>query len=421
MVDKEVGESHEVLTPREHDRKNRGSEQCPLHRTFHHQQSQHKQHQHEGAHIHRAARHRLLAPILSYLLIQRQVVRVGFLHGLFVARQGHRGAALGIRNEQRPCLADAVGPLRDVVALQSARRLVARVGLHQFALATHGLLRILPRMIEVGNVYQNTYGTGSQTHRRGLYDVLPAGGLGIAAGQALNDERHHHHRYREQIIVGHLHVVGLHLKGGEEGREDESPQVFSSVGQHDAGNHRRQVGQRPHLPDVAGRNDDEEITAEGPDNAAQYGQFAAEVEGAHQDVEAQKIGKNKPHILREPQVVGIHHFRQQVGTLVRGRRLIGRHAAERGIGPTGALARLLQVFQCFLSGTTTCRRIVLIQNAPLQVCRHEIGEGDDRKQHYCQHIWQILLQFFHKLHINVYICPQRYKEKFKVQSPRFNF
>ena len=71
------------------------------------------------------------------------------LHGRLVHAQRHRGTTLRVRNQQGPCLVDAIAPLSDIVALQTAAGLVGTVLLHQFTLATHRLLTILPGVIEV--------------------------------------------------------------------------------------------------------------------------------------------------------------------------------------------------------------------------------------------------------------------------------
>ncbi len=408
MVDEKVGQTHEILAPRKHHRKNRDGEQGPFHRAFNHKQRQDEQHQHEGAHIHGAARHRLFTPILPDLLVNRQIVRIGLLHRLFALRQRHRRATLRVRNEQRPRLADAIRPLRDVVAFQAARGLVGRIFLHQLALSAHRFLRILPRMIEVRNIHQNTHGSGSGTHRRGLQHVLPTPGfiplelapLSLrrgAGGEALDKERHHHRHDDEQVVICHLHVVRIHLESRENGRHDESPEVFPAIGQHHARNHRRQVGQRPHFPDVAGGDDDEEITRKRPHNRTQHRQFAAEIEGAQQDVEAEQIDEDVPHVFRQPQVVGRDDLREHRRALIRRRRLIRRHSAERRVRPARALARALAELLRLLSGTASGGGIVLIEDAPLDVGGGEIGERNSCKQHHDNHVGQDFFQCIHHI------------------------
>ena len=252
-------------------------------------------------------------------------------------------------------------------------------------------------MVEVRDVHADAYGSSGDANGCRLQHMPPAASLCIFPREALHNEGDDHQGDDEQIVVGHLHVVGVHLEGCEECRNDKSPKVFPSIGKHHAGNHRWQIGQRPHLPDVSSGNDDEEITGERPHDATQHGQLTTEVEGAHQDVEAQQVDKHVPHIVGQPQMIGVDDLRQKIGTLIRGRCLIGRHTAEDGIRPACALTCLLQILQRLLPGAASCRRVVLVQNTPLQIGGHEIGECDDRKQQYHQQIWQILLQFLHKI------------------------
>ena len=79
-----------------------------------------------------------------------------------------------------------------------------------------------------------------------------------------------------------------------------------------------------------------------------------EVEGTQQDIEAQQIGKYEPYVLWQPEVIGIDSLRQQIGGTVGRCHLIGRHSAEKGIRPTAALTRLLQIFDTLLTSTATC-------------------------------------------------------------------
>ena len=194
-------------------------------------------------------------------------------------------------------------------------------------------------------------------------------------------------------------MVGIHLEGREKCRHNQSPQVLTPIGQHDTRYQRRKVGQRPHLPDVSGGNDNEEIRAESPHHRAQRRQIPAEVEGAQQEVEAQEVDEHIPDILGQPQVVGINDLSQQIGAVVRGCRLVGRHTAEQGVGPAGALTRTLIILLLFLSGSHACRGIVTIEDAPLRVGREEIGEGQDGKQQYGHNVGHEFLECSHNLQV----------------------
>ena len=230
-------------------------------------------------------------------------------------------------------------------------------------------------MVEVRQVqtdgYQSCYGTGCRCFQ-------PVHHLFLADG--FHEPRYHHEEDDEQVVVGHLDVVGANLEGSEDSCNDQSPQVFAAVGQHDTCNHRRQIGQRPHLPDVSGGNDNQEVGREGPQYGAQSCQIATEVEGAQQNVEAQEVRKQVPHVLGQPQVVGIDGRRQRVGAVVRRCRLERRHAAEQSIRPARTLTRALIILQLFLTSSTACRGVVTEEDATLRVGREEIGKSHYGKQ-----------------------------------------
>ena len=214
------------------------------------------------------------------------------LHGRLALCQWHTSATLGIRHQQRPCLVDAIAPLGDIVAVQTTAGLIGTVCLYQLTLATHGLLTILPRMVEIRYVDTDTDGTTRQTRSRSLYEMLV-----LFLEQSFYTESDDHRQHNEQVVVGHLYVVGQHLQGCEERREQHTPQVFASVCQYHTGNHRRQVGQRHHLPDMTSGNNDEKVATECPYHSTQSCQIDTEVKGTQQDIEAQQVHEDIPHIL----------------------------------------------------------------------------------------------------------------------------
>ena len=315
------------------------------------------------------------------------------LHGCLALREGHAGTTLRIGNQQRPCLVNAIAPLRDIVAVQTAAGLVGRVLLHQLAGAAHRLLAIAPRMVEVRQIQTDTYQRTNHTHRSCLQQVFPCG-LALAP-ESLDDEGYDHRRDDEQIVIGHLHVIGLHLEGSKDGRHHEAPQILPTIGQHDTANQGRQISQRHHLPQVTSGNDDEEIAGEGPHDGSQRGQIPTEVEGPQQDIEAQQVGKHEPYVLGQPQVIGIDTLLQHRGAVVRRRRLVSRHTAEHGIRPTADLTRSLVILIHLLANTFVCRRVMAIQDTSLDVSGEEIGKRDSYEQQHYQHVGQPLLIIFH--------------------------
>ena len=245
-------------------------------------------------------------------------------------------------------------------------------------------------MIKVRNIQGNGYQGTCHAHAGCLqemcHSLLPDGFHQIGDNHKQNGE---------QEIVGHLHMIGIHLEGGKNGRQKQSPQVFTPIGKHDTRYHRRQIGQCPYFPDVAGSNDDKEIGRECPYDGTQHRHPATEIECPHQDIEAQQIYKNIPHILRQPEMIGIDGLHQWLRTAIRRSHLISRHAAEKGVRPARHLARSLPVLHLLLTGTYTGRRIVAIQDLPFNVCRKEIGKRNQGEEDENQHLRQNFLNRFH--------------------------
>ena len=281
IVEEEIGKRHEVPTPREEDTQNGGCQECPLHRALHDKESQNEEHHHKGSYIYRATGTWLVAPVLTQLLIYLHKVGIGFLHGCLALAQRHRGSALGIRDEERPGFVDTITPLCDIVAVQSAVGLIGSILLYQLTLSSHGLLPILPCMIQVGQIETDTYGSTGEANRCSLaetYHLLLADGI--------HQEGNHHEEDDKEVIIGHLHMVGIDLEGGKDGGNEQTPKVFSPVSQHDTSYHRRQIGQSHDLPDMSCRNDDKEVGRECPDDGAQGCQRLSEIESPQQDIES---------------------------------------------------------------------------------------------------------------------------------------
>ena len=157
MVDEQIGEPHQVMSPGEKHGQDGGGEQCPFHGVAvgHHQQRQHEEQTDESTHIDRAARTRLVTPVLGKIVVEPHLgeLRVGILHGSLAGSQWYRCTSIHIRYQQRKSLALAITPVGDVTALQTTVGLVVGLTfLHQLALPAHGLFAVFIRMIEVGDV-----------------------------------------------------------------------------------------------------------------------------------------------------------------------------------------------------------------------------------------------------------------------------
>ena len=169
-------------------------------------------------------------------------------------RKRYRSATLGIRNHQSPGFVDAVTPLGDIVSIQSATGLIGSVFLHQLTLAAHGFLSILPGVIKVRQVERDT---DEGTHHAHCRSLSEAGKFSLPDG--IHQVGNHHEEDDEEIVVSHLHVVGIHLESREDGGEEQALQILTPVSQHHARNHWRQIGKCPHLPDMTGGDDDKEV------------------------------------------------------------------------------------------------------------------------------------------------------------------
>ena len=263
------------------------------------------------------------------MLIDGQEILIGFLHRLLALTQRHRGTTLGIRDHQRPGLVDTITPLGDIVTIQSAAGLISTVLLHQLTLAAHRLLTILPGVIEVREIDAHTDQGTSDTHTSGLRKAHQ-----LFRADGLHKPREDHEENYEEEVIRHLHVVGVDLESRKHRREQQSPQIFPLIGQYDTRYHRRQIGQSPHLPDMPCGDNNKEIGREGPEDTTQCCEMLTEVEGSQQDVESQQIGKDKPHILWQPEMIGVHYLRQQVGRAIRRCHLIGGHTRKERVCPT---------------------------------------------------------------------------------------
>ena len=381
IIEEEIGKRHEVSTPSEQDAQDGGSKQRPLHRTLHDKQTQNKEHADEGTYIYRSARSRLVAPVLSQLLVNLNKVRISLLHSLLVLRQRNRSTALGIRNHQRPGFVDTVTPLCDIVSIQTAAGLVSRIFLYEFALSSHGFLTVLPGMIKVREVERDTDEGTHHAYRRSLSEACEFTFL-----DGIYQEGNHHEEDDKEVVISHLHVVCLHLESREDGSKEQSLEILAPIGKHHARNHRRQISQRPYLPDMSGSNDDEKVGRECPDDTSQRRQRLSEVEGTQHDIEAQEVYENIPYIVWQPQMICLHNLAEHLITVIRRRHLIGRHTAKHRVRPSCSLSRLLLEEFLFMSQSLSCRCIMSEEDSSVHIGRHKVDKGDDCKCNNYQNI-----------------------------------
>ena len=249
-------------------------------------------------------------------------------------------------------------------------------GLYQLALAAHGFLAVRIGVIEVGKVGGHTDKGGNQQYGA----CLEESGKRLVAPRVFKvcscDEQDD-----EQEVVGHLHMVGHDLQGDEEGCEYAACQQLAPVGEHDARYCGRDVGKGDELPDVSRRNQNEEVGREGPHDAAQACQPCRYAECPQQDVEAQHQDERQVDVGGQEELVYFLCPLQRYGRVVGRGYLVGRHSAEKGIGPAGAFACLFVILFGFLSGAGAGCGVVLEQNTSFYIRRKKVGE---RNQDECQ-------------------------------------
>ena len=390
-IDEEVGGSHEIVSPCKEEREQGSCGKRPLERSAHQAETEQEEEANDGSHINGTHRERLVTPIL---VDARDIARTGgllqlrgILIELIVAfeslhavafENAARSAAFEVGHQKRECLVDTVAPLGDVVARQSVGALrfggLLLLGRFrrrdsQFRLSAHRLFRVLPRVVEVGQV-DRCRQESSHQECAGGFRPAPEG----FGAQGFDAVGHRHEEHDKQEIVSHLQVVGGNLQGGKERRDGSSPQVFAAIGQHQSRDGRRNESESIHLPEVSGGDDDEEIAREGPCRRAECREQRFETERAHQEVEPEEIeekeperaGGAKPHHRLDH----AHHLRRTIGR----RNLISGHSRENTVGPTGAFARGLMISGLFLSLSHAGHGVVAAQHETFADGRGKIGE-----------------------------------------------
>ena len=375
VVDEEVRQPHEVLSPRKKNGEEGSSYQRPLQRTFDNEAPQKEKEKDKGTHIHGTCRHRLIAEILRQLRIQSAVHRIRLFHRSLAFRQRNRRPTLYVRHEESERFIDSIAPLRDIIAVEPAARLSGGSPfMLQLAFSPHGFLAVLIRMVQVRQV--GAYANQPRQHKHGArFEKMGQFFVYVS----LFEIGSHHKQDEKKEIIAHLNVVRLNLKGDKQGCNDAPQQVFLPVRQHHPGNRRRDIGQRYELPDMPRRNEDKEVGGKGPDHSAQAGQPGRQAERPQQDVEAEHHDERQHHVRRKIELIDILYPLQRLRRIVARRHLVSGHASEDGVRPTGTFARALEVFRGFLPGADSRHRIVLKQNASFDIRRKEIGKRKNDK------------------------------------------
>src|SRR3712207_3054981 len=230
---------------------------------------------------------------------------------ILIESQWNRRSTLRIGHQERPCLVYSVTPLGNIVTVQSTVCLNSGVLLDQLTLASHALLTVLPRVIKIGKIDANAQSGGGGTHSHGLPKLLH-----LLLSYSRIEVSQHHEEDDKQVIIGHLHMVGMYFKSRENSSDDKSGYQLASESQHDACYHRWQIGQRHYFPYMSGRYNNKEIAGESPYHGAQNSQGLPEIESSQKYIEAQQIGEKVPNILRQPQVIGFLGMREDATALI---------------------------------------------------------------------------------------------------------
>ena len=159
-----------------------------------------------------------------------------------------RTATFEVGNHQSECFIDAITPLCDVVAVESAGGTGSAFGIvgsacsslggsscgslrdfrrskGEFALATHRLFGILPSVVHVGEIHQQSHQT-THNHNSGGLEPLRPRAFARSFHTIGNDQEEHH----KEEIVGHLWVVAIELQTSEQGGDKCAPEIFATIG-----------------------------------------------------------------------------------------------------------------------------------------------------------------------------------------------
>ena len=308
------------------------------------------------------------------------------LHGRFAGCKRHAGSSLGVGHEQGPSLTESVTPHGDITALQPAAGLVGRIlgFLCQLALASHALFTILPRMVEIAHID----GDAQQTaHSKACCSLCPPAQCMLLDGIGQISQQHESHDKEE--VIGHLHMIAQYLQGCEQGCDDDARQITPFIAQYHTGYGGRYKTQRKQFPYMTRSDNDEIITAEGPQHSAQGSHPHTEIKCTQQDIEAQQHHEHIGSHSRKAQLIHLLKHGKHIGAVIAGTHLIGRHTTKEAVGPACALTMMRLTIMIHLH-TTSCRSTMVMsrQYQTIPDGREEIRHADGHKEDDGQHVGQ---------------------------------
>ena len=383
--------------PSKGEREKGGGQERPLHRSAHDEEGEHGEKDNDCAHIDRSDSHGLVAPILRHtgqitaagglLQLRGVLVEVVVAFEVFDAFAVHnalRTAAFEVGHEEGERLVHAIAPLRDVVALQSAGGRFAIGGLRlrgEFSLSTHRLFGVFPRVVEVGEVDERTE---QSAHHHSGSGFAPMAQRSLS--HCVNAIGHDDEEHREEEIVGHLDVVAQHLQGGEQPRDNQSPEVFAAIGEHQSGDGGRDEGEGIDLPNVSCRDDNQKVGRERPRRSAKRREQRPKAEGAHEQIEPEEVEKKVGERTGGEQAHDASHPAEGFGRAVSRCNLVGGHPRKDTVRPARTFARGFIEGRLFLPLPHTGHRIVTTEHKPVQNGRGKIEETQQKKRQHDQHI-----------------------------------
>ena len=81
-------------------------------------------------------------------------------------------------------------------------------------------------------------------------------------------------------------------------------------------------------------------------------------------------------------MISLRHLVEHLGTSIRRCNLVSRHTTKHGVSPASRLAGLLLEEFLLVSQSLACRRVVTEEDSSVHVGRHEVHEGNHRKNNH---------------------------------------
>ena len=224
------------MSPAEQDGEYGRGQKRPFVRAFHDHTAQQEEEAHYGAHIDRACRERLFAPIrrapFGKSPSSRAWIALAYdfiVYNRVFAHVRGAGASLEVRNHQGHSLAHTVAPSRSVVYVKSL--LPFSAGLQFGMSSADGLLKVFGIRLQGAVAGSYSYAHCSDEDRQRYGQFLDSLLLNVNVYLRDSEKCHHHKK-----IIGHLRVLH-HSYGAIEHYQGCAQRVFSSEYQEKSSYH----------------------------------------------------------------------------------------------------------------------------------------------------------------------------------------